>query len=166
MRKWPEVMGLLLVWSVARADGPADNAVDKVRPIPPLVKAMTPGDRADVEAGVASLAKEIEGLRKELAGEAELLALLPDVEIYHNALRYPLIYNEPYDMKLLRKQIGEGMERAKNLREGKTPWVMEGGARGYVSKIDGSVQPYVVGVPKSYAAGSNKKYRLDFFCHG
>jgi hypothetical protein len=157
---------VLALGVAARADGPADNVVANVRTIPPVPKAMTPGDKADVEAGVASLAKEIAALRKELAGKAELLALLPDVEIYYDALRYPLVYNEPYDMKLLKKQIGEGMDRAKNLREGKTPWVMEGGARGYVSKIDGSVQPYVVGVPKSYAAGSNKKYRLDFFCHG
>src|SRR5215207_5156909 len=104
------VLILIAVWGVvARGDGPADNVVDKVRPIPPVPKAMTPGDKADVEAGVGALAKEIEALKRELAGKPQLLALLPDVEIYYNALRYPLIYNEPYDMKLLRKQIGEGM---------------------------------------------------------
>jgi len=167
MRK--QIAGIVLVMvlgAMAQADGPADNAVDKVRPIPPVPKAMTPGDREDVEAGVKGLGEEIAKLRAELAGKPQLLALLPDVEIYYDALRYPLIYNEPYDVKLLKKQLGEGMDRAKNLREGKTPWVMEGGARGYVSKIDGSVQPYVVGVPKSYQAGSDRKYRLDFFCHG
>ncbi|HEV8379690.1 MAG TPA: prolyl oligopeptidase family serine peptidase, partial [Tepidisphaeraceae bacterium] len=167
MRNGIGAIVLVMILSVVvRADGPADNIVNQVRPIPPVPKAMTAGDRSDVEAGVAAIGKEIEALRKELAGKPDLLALLPDVEIYYNALRYPLIYNEPYDMKLLKKQITEGLDRAKMLREGKTPWVMEGGARGYVSKIDGSVQPYVVGVPKSYQVGSNRKYRLDFFCHG
>src|SRR4051812_37202550 len=156
MRNWASVIVLVMVLGVAaRGDGPQDNLVANVRPIPPIPKPMTPGDRADVEAGVASLEKQIAALRKELAAKPDLLAMLPDVEIYYNALRYPLIYNEPYDMKLLRKQIGEGMDRAKNLREGNAPWVREGGARGYVSKIDGSVQPYSVGVPKSYVPGSD-----------
>src|SRR6266581_8148204 len=162
------VLGVLVMaFSVSVwADGPQDNLVANVRSIPPIPKPMTPGEKAEVEAGVAALEKEIAALKRELAGKPELLALLPDAEIYYNALRYPLIYNEPYDMKLLRRQISDGMDRAKMLREGKMPWVMEGGARGYVSKIDGSVQPYVVGVPKSYQAGSNHKFRLDFFCHG
>ena len=125
MRKAIWSVVLVMVWVVAaRADGPQDNLVANVRPIPPVPKPMTPGDKADVEAGVASLEKEIAALRKELAGKPELLALLPDVEIYYNALRYPLKYDEPYDMKLLKKQIGEGMDRAKALREGKGPWVM------------------------------------------
>src|SRR5437867_9334165 len=154
MRKAFWAIGLVVILAVlARGDGPADNIADRVRPIPPLPKPMTPGDRADVEAGVAALAKDIAAMRTELAAKPDLLALLPDVEIYYNALRYPLIYNEPYDMKLLRRQITEGVDRAKMLREGKTPWVMDGGPRGYMSRIDGSVQPYVVGVPKSYQAG-------------
>jgi pimeloyl-ACP methyl ester carboxylesterase len=161
------VMAAVLLVSVRLfADGPADNIAASVRPIPPIPKLMTPGDRVDVEAGVKALGAEIEKLRGELKAKPELLALLPDVQIYYDALRYPLAYNEPYDMRLLRKQIGEGLERARMLRDGKAAWVMEGGARGYVSKIDGSVQPYVVGAPKSYAAGSNRKFRLDFFCHG
>src|SRR6476660_6506503 len=124
MRNVLAAIVLVMVLGVAAwAEGPADNAVDKVRPIPPVPKAMTPGDKADVEAGVASLGKEIEALRKDLAGTPQLLALLPDVVIYYDALRYPLIYNEPYDMKLLKRQITEGLDRAKNLREGKTPWV-------------------------------------------
>ncbi|HEV8608373.1 MAG TPA: prolyl oligopeptidase family serine peptidase [Tepidisphaeraceae bacterium] len=166
MRKFWMMVAVFVLACGVRADGPGDNVVGNVRAIPPVPKMMTAGDRADVEAGVKALGEEIGKLREELKGKTELLALLPDVEIYYDALRYPIAYNEPYDMKLLRKQIAEGMERAKELAEGKAPWVMEGGARGYVSKIDGSVQPYVVGAPKSYAAGSNRKYRLDFFCHG
>src|SRR5438552_2398618 len=89
---------VMVLGVMAWADGPADNAVDKVRPIPPIPKAMTQGDKADVEANVKAMGKEIEMLRRDLAGKPELIAVLPDVEIYYNALRYPLIYNEPCDM--------------------------------------------------------------------
>jgi hypothetical protein len=163
---WMVIVALFLsvaVWG----DGPADNVAVNVRRIPPVPKVpMTEQERAEMEAGAKALGEHIERLRGELAGKPQLLALLPDVQIYHNAIRYPLIYDEPFDVKVMRKQIGEGLERAKMLREGKIPWVTEGGARGYVSKIDGSVQPYVLGVPKGYQPGAKRKYRLDFFCHG
>ena len=38
--------------------------------------------------------------------------------------------------------------------------------RGYVSKIDGSVQPYGLVVPESYSAGGSEKYRVDIWFHG
>ena len=38
--------------------------------------------------------------------------------------------------------------------------------RGYVSRLDGSVQPYGLVVPKSYTKEETKKYRLDFWFHG
>src|SRR5205085_12494510 len=110
---------VLIMSAVVWADGPADNLADKVRQVPPTPRAMAAGNRADIEAGAKQLGDEIAKLRGEFKGD--LAALLPDVEIYYNALRYPLIYDEPYDMKLLRKQITEGMDRAKMLREGKTP---------------------------------------------
>ena len=38
--------------------------------------------------------------------------------------------------------------------------------RAYVSKIDGSIQPYGLVVPKSYRADSPHRFRLDVWCHG
>jgi hypothetical protein len=60
------------------------------------------------------------------------------------------------------------MERAKALREGKTPWTTQTGlvVRGYVSKIDGSVQPYGLLVPASYGPNVPHQFRLDVWCHG
>ena len=54
------------------------------------------------------------------------------------------------------------------MREGKSPWTTATGlvVRGYVSKIDGSVQPYGLVVPKSYEAGKDRTHRLDLWCHG
>ena len=38
--------------------------------------------------------------------------------------------------------------------------------RGYVSKIDGSVQPYGLVVPASYRPDTPHRFRLDVWCHG
>jgi hypothetical protein len=162
--------------SVARGDGPKDNVPDNVRPIPPVGIAVPDAEKAELEKGVGQLGKEIEVLRESLKGKPELLALLPDVQIYHNAVQYALKYNEfiPTNDKqpgkqfeLAKQAIKDGLERAANLREGKAPWVTGGGPRGYVSRIDGSVQPFLLSVPASYKPGeASKKYRLDFSEHG
>jgi hypothetical protein len=54
------------------------------------------------------------------------------------------------------------------LRESSAPWIDTTGlvVRGYVSKIDGSVQPYGLVVPASYRPSSAQKFRLDFWFHG
>src|SRR4029078_6183990 len=39
-------------------------------------------------------------------------------------------------------------------------------ARGYVSRIDGSVQPYGLVGPASYQPGTPHQFRLDFCFHG
>ena len=67
--------------------------------------------------------------------------------------------------------LEHGMARAAALKQGLTPWISETGARGYVSKIDGSVQPYVISVPAPYSANptsatSRKPWRLDVWGHG
>src|SRR5581483_11985644 len=78
---------------------------------------------------------------------------------------------EFYDAKevpIARKLLKQGMERAHQLREGQTPWTTATGlvVRGYQSKIDGSVQPYGLVVPKSFTAETPYEFRLDLWCHG
>ncbi|MES2463095.1 MAG: prolyl oligopeptidase family serine peptidase, partial [Armatimonadota bacterium] len=122
-------------------------------------------------AGTLTLGKEIEALRQDLKNRPQLLRFLPDVQIFHNAVRYPLQYNEFYDPREIataKALLAQGMDRAKLLRAGDTPWTKQSGLMvfGYISKIDGSVQPYGLVVPETFAAGDGKKRRLDFFCHG
>ncbi len=59
-------------------------------------------------------------------------------------------------------------KRARQLRDGKAPWNTATGllVRGYVSRIDGSVQPYGLVVPASYPAHTPHQFRLDVWCHG
>src|SRR5439155_25306501 len=102
------------------------------------------------------------------------LALLPDVQIFHKAVHDALKYDEfysPAETKVAAKLLELGEERAKELKAGKPEWVKQTGlvVRGYVSKIDGSVQPYGLVVPESLKEEPAKQphlYRLDFWCHG
>jgi len=162
---------LFLTATVAWADGPQDNFPDKVAPIPPPGIKIEDKDRAELSDGVDALGKDIDALRGELKMKPKLLALLPDVQIFHNAVRYALKFDEfykPAEVAVARIMLKVGGERAKALREGKAPWTTATGlvVRGYISRIDGSVQPYGLVVPESYQPNTAHKFRLDFWCHG
>ncbi len=162
---------LLAVAALARADGPRDNDPTRVRPIPPPGIKLTDADRAELQAGVERLGGEIDALRTALDGKRALLDLLPDVQIYFNAVRYALTYNEffnPKEIAVARRLLQQGTDRAAQLRAGKPAWPTQTGlvVRGYVSKIDGSVQPYGLVVPASYRPDYPHRYRCDFWCHG
>jgi pimeloyl-ACP methyl ester carboxylesterase len=181
--RWPFALILLGAAAFVRADGPGDNLPDKVRPVPPPGAPIPEADRAELQAGIDDLGREINALRTDLKGKAALLDLLPDVQVYHNAVRYALAYNEflgpdrtPEERaKTARNQVAiarnllrQGTERVAQLRAGQPTWPAQTGlvVRGYVSKIDGSVQPYGLVVPASYKADYPHKYRLDLWCHG
>ncbi len=123
-------------------------------------------DRKQLQAELDELGKQIETLRKDLKDRPNLLELLPDVEIFYKAVRFPLEYEEICDVTKARKALDAGMKRAALLRDGKTPWVNEGGVRAYRSWIDNSVQPYMLAVPKNSHPAAALQYRLDIFCHG
>ncbi len=161
---------LLCLTLPASADGPQDNLPDKVRRVPPPGVKIADTDRADLERDTARLAAEVADLRKALNGRPNV-DLLPDVQIFYNAVHYALKYDEFYDKKevaIARTLLQRGFERAKQLRAGKPAWTTATGLvpRGYVSKIDGSVQPYGLVVPPSYRPDTPHKFRLDFWCHG
>src|SRR5690242_19827932 len=78
-------------------DGPDDNSADKVRPVPPPGESIPDAARAELEAGLAKLRERIDGLRG--VTNAWVKALLPDVQVLHNAVDYALRYNEIYEPK-------------------------------------------------------------------
>jgi hypothetical protein len=162
---------LLLIAGATFADGPEDNNPDKVRPVPPPGIAVPAGLRAELEAGVAALGQEIDDLRASLAKKPALLELLPDVQIFYNAVHYALKYNEFYgkqEFAVAKKHLEDGRKRAESLRDGQAPWNTATGlvVRGYRSKIDGSVQPYGLVVPKTYQTNTPFHHRLDIWFHG
>ena len=155
----------------AHADGPTDNVTEKVRPVPPAGIAVSEPDRARLKAGLEILQSEIAELPSKVNFKPALLDLIPDVQIYEKAVRYALDYNEFFNAReipVATELLKQGMERALALRNGKAPWTTATGliVRGYVSKIDGSVQPYGLVVPESYQAKSPYRHRLDVWWHG
>ncbi len=161
----------LMAFGIARADGPADNRPDRVRPIPPEGIEVAEADRAALRSGLDELARQIDGLRESLRRQPDLLRLLPDVQVYHKAVHDALEYGEffkPAEVAAAKDLIRRGLERAGRLREGRAPWDTATGlvVRGYVSKIDGSVQPYGLVVPASYRPETPHRFRLDVWCHG
>ena len=171
------LLGLLLAapLSVASADGPTDNAAEKVRPIPPKGATIADADRQALTAGLAELTAAIAAAADAQKAKPALLELLPDVEVYAKAVRYALNYDEMYvegknrnDVAAAKAILAKGMERAKELRDGKPTWPTATGlvVRGYKSRIDGSAQPYGLVVPEAFGVKSAHKYRADFWWHG
>jgi hypothetical protein len=142
-----------------------------VRRIPPMGIKLSEEDRTWLSFETAWLEYEIANLGLTLKKRPDLLDLLPDVQIYHKAVRYALKYGEFFnagELATARKLLEEGRERAAFLRKGSAPWATATGlvVRGYRSRIDGSIQPYGLVVPASYRAGTATRHRLDIWFHG
>ena len=171
MRSQRIVVVFLLAFFAVSASPAQQNNPDNVRLIPPPGIDVPAADRAELKTGLAELGARIDALREALKGKPALLELLPDVQVYHNAVRYALRYNEffnPEEIKTAKSHLKQGLERAQSLGEGKAPWATQTGlvVRGYVSEIDGSVQPYGLVVPASYQPNLPFHYRLDAWFHG
>ena len=163
-------IGLLFSCACVFADSPADNKAENVRPVPPPGVQILEADRAEMERGAKSLAEVITRLQSRT--NPVVRRHLPEVEVFRKALRYALDYNEVYDatndVKAAREIVQEGLRRAGELEQGTAPWTTATGlvVRAYVSRIDGSVQPYGLVVPSSYSPNTPVKFRLDTWYHG
>jgi len=97
------------------------------------------------------------------------VANVADAAIFEKGVAWALKYDKefsPTDVGLMQKAARRGRERAETLAAGKKPWSMRRGkvVLGYVSGVDGSVQPYGLVVPKSYDL--SRPMRLDVVFHG
>ena len=163
------VLSLLLTTTAVLADGLGDNDPKSVRPVPRVGVEVPDEDRAALEAGL----KQLRGQLDKLAASKTpaVRELLPDIEIYHRAVADALAYNEffsPGDIKKGHDLLGIGQARATQLAAGKAPWTRQRGlvVRGYVSRIDRTVQPYGLVIPESYNFNSRRRHRLDIWFHG
>jgi hypothetical protein len=159
---------VLVAATALRADGPADNVASNVRRIPKLGIEVPASDRQELQAGLDRLAESVRGL--ETSRDAKVQRLLPDVRVYFKAMHDALRFQEffaPAEVKKAKELLKEGLERAEQLKAGSSPWAEKTGlvVRGYVSKLDDSVQPYGLVVPESYSA-KGPRVRLDVWFHG
>jgi hypothetical protein len=151
-----------LIASISYAQTAPANR-NALRPIPPPGIELTPTDRAELTSRLTAL----QNATARLVGNP----LLPDVLIYQEAVRYALQNNEFFkadEILKAHKLLTHGLERATLLAEGKHPWTTATGlvVRGYVSKIDRSIQPYGLVIPASYTPNTPHQWRLDAWFHG
>ncbi len=137
--------------------------VAEVRSVPPPGVPPPAADRAALESGLARLSGRIQKL-----GWNPLAA---DVAIYEKAVRFALRYDEFFktdDIARAKVLLEEGQARADALDRGEAPWARATGlvVRGYVSSIDGSVQPYGLVIPASFSPTTPHRWRLDAWFHG
>ena len=151
------------------ADGPADNIADKVRPIPALGVEVPEPQKQQLQQGLEKLQASLDQLKK--SKDSRIQTLIPDVEIYHRAVRCALEYREFFHEREIGKGLEllqQGQQRADQLLKGEAPWTRQTGlvVRGYISKIDQTVQPYGLVIPDSYTFEGKIQYRCDLWFHG
>ncbi len=167
----PGLISLTILAALAASPSGRGEGDAQPPPIPPAGIAVPDETRTDLTIRAAALLKEIDILQKQLAGKPELLARIPDVQIFHKAVDWALRHNEFFEPKQFETAKGlltEGAARAAALLVGRTPWDEQTGlvVRGYQSQIDGSIQPYGMIVPEQWKPADRTPRRLDFWFHG
>ena len=132
--------------------------------IPPTGMEIPAADRQHLMAAAGDLQKRVDVLKHKSP-------YWPDVAIYSKAVLWAVGENTVYNQRELAaayELIDEGTKRADALERGLTPWNDATGlvVRGYVSRIDGSVQPYGLVIPASWSQRGRARYRLDIWFHG
>lgn len=96
---------------------------------------------------------------------------LADVAVFEKAATWMLQFSEfpkPDYVDQLRHVIRRGEERATELAAGKASWDLKPvmTVRGYVSAVDGSLQPYVLTLPEGVNPKDGKRWPLHVVLHG
>lgn len=154
--KWPLVLAVVLlpVWLIAQ---------QQLHLIPPAGITVADADQKTVRTGLTRLQSRMEALK----GNPHL----PDVQIFEKAVRYALDGNEFFKVEEVfraKELLRMGLERADHLSHGEAPWINATGpvVRGYISKIDGSVQPYGLVLPPTFRTEKPHRWRVDTWFHG
>ena len=131
----------------------------------------TDAEKQQIQAKIDQLT----GMIRELKAKGTDDGLMADVEVYNEAAKWKLYYPEEFFANAKNptksvtdtlKALDTGIERANQLKAGKSPWTTQTGevVRGYRSTIDGQVLPLRVTVPEEY--DGVKPVPLDVAQHG
>jgi len=147
------------------------QATPTAKQAPPPGIQISAADSVELKARLETLGNEIESLRSTLKNRPALLALLPDVEVFHKAVRYAVNYGEffkPNEISSAKEQLILGLQRAAELRQAASPWTTAHGSlvRAYRSRIDDSVQPYGLRVPDDWKPEDRQPRPLYLWFHG
>ena len=127
-------------------------------------------ERQQIESGLRAVSARLQTLKRDAtdrsAAERDRLA---DAEVFGKGITWALKYDVDFvsaDLKLLKTALDRFLSRVNALEAGKSPWFERKGkvVRGFVSAVDGSIQPYAVIIPAHYDPA--KPMRLDVVLHG
>ncbi len=123
-------------------------------------------DAKQIARDLQQLDDRLRALRRAKPDSTDLYA---DAEVFRKGVEWALKYEaklEPADVALVKKALARCAERADALAAGNAAWLDRKGkgVRGYVSAVDGSVQPFGLIIPANY--DPKKTMRLDVVLHG
>ncbi len=153
-------LGLALAASILAAPtmAAAQEPAQKTAPVKP-----TSTQRDAIRRRIRSLSETLPTTRKAGADlEADARVFLRAASLMDTLDEYA----RADDVPMLEALLSEYESRRTSIERGECPWTRATGslARGYTSRLDGSVQPYVVEVPA--ALDRTKAARLDVVLHG
>lgn len=139
-----------------------------VRRVPAMGITLDSIDENELRVELKVLSNAI--VRLKLKQDTFTKELLPDIMIYYKAVDYALTYNEFFSLKDItaaKELLKSGQHRATELLHGNAPWTTAKGevVRGYISKIDQSVQPYGLSIPAEYEPNGTD-FNLSLWFHG
>ena len=141
------------------------NAIQQMEP--PTAEAL-----AELQSGLQQLSKQVYDLKSpERLQSRKGKAAFADVAIFEKAVDWQLRHNEFYKAdyaKQTQRAIDFGMARAAELSAGTTSWFTQEGTtiRGYISRVDQSIQPYAVTLPPGVNLLDGKRWPLYVVLHG
>lgn len=135
----------------------------EVRPVPPPGIKISDADRAQLMTSLKAVETTIANINSS--------PLMTDVRVLSEAVKNALKYDEffkPEEVTKAKELLVAAHARAEDLLNGRANWDTATGlvVRGYVSKIDKSVQPYGLVVPPTYSPRLPHKWRVDAWFHG
>lgn len=127
---------------------------------------LTTEERASLQAELQALQKQMAGLRDSPGVSSDHWA---DTAVFVKGVEWALDFgpvNDERSRGLVKFALKRAVEREKMLAAERADWAHRRGRvlRGFVSNVDGSVQPYGVSIPESYNPAT--PMRLHVVLHG
>jgi len=126
---------------------------------------------SEVEKELDTLRMQLSSLRSNPPAIHDTDLLVADVAVFEKAATWMLRFKEfpkADSVDQLRRVIASGIVRAQQLADGNPAWLPKSGMTvcGYVSRVDGSVQPFAVTLPEGVNPAENRRWPLHVVLHG
>jgi predicted esterase len=132
---------------------PVDSRAAEEEPLPPITRRLPPVGKALPAEIAAELNAKLGGLEQRMMA-SDRHELRGDIAVLLKAVRFALEQREFYkagDEKKAERLLAEAGRRLQALGDNTQPWTSQRGlvARGFISAVDGSPQPYGMHIPEN-----------------